>query len=122
MPLGKTTPILRIFDERKAREFYLDFLGFAVMFEHRFEPNLPLYMEVRRADCVLHLSEHHGDACPGSALRIEVSDLDALQTELLRRDYRHARPVIEDMPWGTRDMTIADPFGNRLTFTSAISN
>jgi hypothetical protein len=45
-----------------------------------------------------------------------------LQTELLRRDYRHARPVIEDMPWGTRDMTIADPFGNRLTFTSAISN
>jgi uncharacterized glyoxalase superfamily protein PhnB len=79
-------------------------------------------MEVRRADCVLHLSEHHGDACPGSALRIEVSDLDALQTELLRRDYRHARPVIEDMPWGTRDMTIADPFGNRLTFTSAISN
>jgi hypothetical protein len=26
------------------------------------------------------------------------------------------------MPWGTRDMTIADPFGNRLTFTSAISN
>jgi uncharacterized glyoxalase superfamily protein PhnB len=122
MLLGKTTPILRIFDERKAREFYLDFLGFAVMFEHRFEPNLPLYMEVRRADCVLHLSEHHGDACPGSALRIEVSDLDALQTELLRRDYRHARPVIEDMPWGTRDMTIADPFGNRLTFTSAISN
>jgi uncharacterized glyoxalase superfamily protein PhnB len=122
MLLGKTTPILRIFDERKAREFYLDFLGFAVMFEHRFEPNLPLYMEVRRADCVLHLSEHHGDACPGSALRIEVSDLDALQTELLRRDDRHARPVIEDMPWGTRDMTIADPFGNRLTFTSAISN
>jgi uncharacterized glyoxalase superfamily protein PhnB len=122
MHLGKTTPILRIFDERKAREFYLDFLGFAVMFEHRFESNLPLYMEVRRADCVLHLSEHHGDACPGSALRIEVSDLDALQTELLRRDDRHARPVIEDMPWGTRDMTIADPFGNRLTFTSAISN
>jgi uncharacterized glyoxalase superfamily protein PhnB len=122
MHLGKTTPILRIFDERKAREFYLDFLGFAVMFEHRFEPNLPLYMGVRRADCVLHLSEHHGDACPGSALRIEVSDLDALQTELLRRDDRHARPVIEDMLWGTRDMTIADPFGNRLTFTSAISN
>jgi hypothetical protein len=24
------------------------------------------------------------------------------------------------MPWGTRDMSVADPFGNRLTFTSAI--
>lgn len=33
----KTIPILRMFDEAKAREFYLDFLGFSVEFEHRFE-------------------------------------------------------------------------------------
>jgi len=25
------------------------------------------------------------------------------------------------MPWGSQDMTIADPFGNRLVFTNAIS-
>jgi hypothetical protein len=24
------------------------------------------------------------------------------------------------MPWGSQDMTIADPFGNRLVFTNAI--
>lgn len=30
MIYGKTTPILRIFDETKAREFYIDFLGFKV--------------------------------------------------------------------------------------------
>ena len=46
--LRKTTPILRSFDEAKAREFYLDFLGFQVVFEHRFEPGLPLYMGVAR--------------------------------------------------------------------------
>ncbi len=28
MSLGKTTPILRIFDEAKAKEFYVAFLGF----------------------------------------------------------------------------------------------
>jgi hypothetical protein len=28
--LGRTTPILRIFDEAKAREFYVDFLGFDI--------------------------------------------------------------------------------------------
>jgi hypothetical protein len=28
--LGKTTPILRIFDEAKAKEFYVDFLGFTI--------------------------------------------------------------------------------------------
>ena len=36
MGFGKTTPILRIFDEAKAREFYVDFLGFKVDWEHRF--------------------------------------------------------------------------------------
>jgi uncharacterized glyoxalase superfamily protein PhnB len=121
MSFRQTTPILRIFDEAKAREFYLAYLGFSVVFEHRFEPGLPLYMGVRRGDCTLHLSEHHGDASPGAAMRIEVADIDALCAELAGKGYRYARPAVEAMPWGTRDMTLADPFGNRLTFTSAIS-
>lgn len=121
MALGKTTPILRIFDEAKAREFYLGWLGFEVVFEHRFEPGMPLYMGVGRDGCMLHLSEHHGDASPGAAMRIEVDDVDALQRELATRPYRHARPTAETMPWGTRDMSVTDPFGNRLTFTNAIS-
>ncbi len=77
MKLGNTTPILRSFDEAKAREFYIGFLGFEIVFEHRFEPSLPLYMSVKRSGCVLHISEHHGDASPGAALRIEVDDVDA---------------------------------------------
>lgn len=91
------------------------------MFEHRFEPGLPLYMGVARDACALHLTEHHGDASPGAAARIEVSDLDAFHAELVAKTYRFARPSIETMPWGTRDMTVTDPFGNRLTFTTAIS-
>lgn len=121
MPIGKTTPILRIFDEAKAKAFYLDFLGFQVDWEHRFEPGLPLYLQVSRGNCVLHLSEHHGDASPGAALRIEAQDLDALHAELNAKQYPYARPSIEAMPWGTRDMSVKDPFGNRLTFTTAIS-
>ena len=121
MTIGHTTPILRIFDEAKAREFYLGFLGFSVVFEHRFEAGLPLYLGVRRDACVLHLSEHHGDASPGASMRIEVSDVDALCAELLAKAYKYARPSVAAMPWGTRDMAVADPFGNRLTFTSAIS-
>ncbi|RYE32039.1 MAG: VOC family protein, partial [Hyphomicrobiales bacterium] len=39
-------PILRIFDEAKAKEFYLDFLGFTMDWDHRFGPNMPLYMQV----------------------------------------------------------------------------
>ena len=119
--LGKTTPILRIFNEAKARQYYLDYLGFAVVFEHRFEPGMPLYMGVARSGCVLHLSEHRGDASPGAALRIEAADVDALQRELSAKADADSRPQVQTMPWGTRDMTLTDPFGNRLTFTSAIS-
>jgi uncharacterized glyoxalase superfamily protein PhnB len=119
--LKSCTPILRSFDEAKAREFYLAFLGFELLFEHRFEPALPLYMGIRRGRCELHLSEHHGDACPGASLRIEVDDVDAYCGELAARQYRHARPEVQAMPWGSRDFTVSDPFGNRLTFTSAAS-
>ena len=37
----RTVPIFRIFDEQKAMEFYIDFLGFALDWEHRFEENFP---------------------------------------------------------------------------------
>jgi uncharacterized glyoxalase superfamily protein PhnB len=118
--IGKTTPILRIFDETTARQFYLEFLGFKVDWEHRFAPDLPLYLQISRDGCVLHLSEHHGDCSPGAAVRIEASDLDDFHAELASKHYKYARPGIESTPWGTRDMSVKDPFGNRLTFTAAI--
>ncbi|MAW87932.1 MAG: glyoxalase/bleomycin resistance/extradiol dioxygenase family protein [Phyllobacteriaceae bacterium] len=114
--LAAPVPILRIFDEARARGFYCSYLGFEVVFEHRFEPGLPLYMEVRRDQSVLHLSEHHGDASPGAHIRMSVRDLDALLHDLLAKDYRHLRPGIIAQPWGMREMTLTDPFANRLTF------
>lgn len=63
-------PILRIFDIEKAEEFYEGFLGFKVDWEHRFNDNAPLYRQVSRGGLALHLSEHHGDGCPGARLRV----------------------------------------------------
>lgn len=120
MKASPPIPILRSFDEAKAREFYLDFLGFEVVFEHRFEDDAPLYMAVRLGDCEIHLSEHHGDAAPGASMRIELPDVDAYRETLIARKYRHARPGVIEQPWGYRDMTVADPFGNRLIFCTAI--
>jgi catechol 2,3-dioxygenase-like lactoylglutathione lyase family enzyme len=117
MSFGRTIPILRIFDEAKAREFYVGFLGFAIDWEHRFAPDLPLYMQVSKDGCVLHLSEHYGDGAPGAAIRIATSDLEGFHSELNSKRYKYARPGIDDQPWG-KDMSISDPFGNKLTFTS----
>jgi hypothetical protein len=116
MNLSSTTPILRIFDEGKAKEFYVGFLGFTVDWEHRFGDNFPLYMQISRDCCIIHLSEHHGDGSPGSALRIETDDVRAMNQELLQKDYRYAKPGVESTPWNTKEMSIADPFGNRLIF------
>lgn len=113
----RSTPVLRIFDEAKAREFYVDFLRFKVEFEHRFGANFPVYLGVSRDTCFLHLSEHHGDACPGAAVRIETDDVAGLAAALAAESYKYAKPgAPQSMPWGSLELTITDPFGNRLTF------
>ncbi len=113
---GPAVPILRSFDEAEARDFYLRYLGFEVVFEHRYAPEMPLYMGIRKGGCELHLSEHHGDATPGSAVRIGVDDVDACLAALNDRGHPRLRPGVQNQPWGTREITLADPFGNRIIF------
>jgi catechol 2,3-dioxygenase-like lactoylglutathione lyase family enzyme len=115
--LGTPTPILRSFDERRARRFYVDFLGFEVEFEHRFEPGAPLYMGLRQGDCRLHLSEHYGDGTPGANVRIPVDDVRAYAKSLREKNFENSRPGEPQLQeWGAWEITIPDPAGNRLTF------
>lgn len=111
----KSIPILRSFDETKAREFYLDFLGFSVEFEHRFEADLPLYLGITRNGLQLHLSEHHGDASPGSTVFIPMQNIELLRDELQAKRYGYGRPDIVEQGWG-KVLEVYDPFGNRLRF------
>ncbi|WP_312944598.1 glyoxalase superfamily protein [Stutzerimonas kunmingensis] len=111
----KTIPILRIFDETKAREFYLEFLGFRVDFEHRFEADLPLYLGISRNDLHLHLSEHHGDSSPGSTVFVPMQNIEMLRDEFQSKRYGYGRPEIVKQDWGLI-LEVHDPFGNRIRF------
>lgn len=115
-------PILRIFDEAKAREFYVDWLGFSVDWEHRFEPDTPIYMQVSRDALQLHLSEHHGDACPGSKVFVPTDRIHELHRELIDKRYRYNRPGLDVAPWNAWVMEVIDPFGNRLLFNQTIAD
>lgn len=115
MRIAPAIPIMRIFSEYKAKEFYLDFLGFTLEWEHRFEAQLPLYAQIRRSDLVIHLSEHYGDATPGSTIFVPLDGIDGFHGELTAKNFPYARPGIEEVAWG-REMMIADPFGNRIRF------
>lgn len=112
----QTIPILRIFDEQKAKEFYIGFLGMKIDWEHRFEEGFPIYMQVSMGNLVFHLSEHSGDCTPGSKVFVNVSDLDGLFQKITSRPYTYSKPSIEQAPWGDRCFTVTDPFSNRVLF------
>ncbi len=94
-------PILRIFDETKAKEFYIDFLGFTLDFEHRFEADFPIYMQVSCDAWCIHLSEHHGDCNPGAAIMLQMNDVKAYQELLREKKYKYAKLGCEETDWDT---------------------
>jgi hypothetical protein len=114
--MGDPVPVLRSFDEARAREFYVDYLHFVVEWEHRFEYASPLYLRLRRDRFVLDLSEHHGDGTPGSTVWVPVSDIAALHRELQATGYDRLNPGIDvDAPGGPT-MEVIDPFSNTIRF------
>lgn len=117
----QTIPLLRIFHVGKAKEFYVDFLGFQVDWEHRIDENAPMYMQISRAGCVLHLTGHHGDCCPGATIFVWMSGLDEFHLELTAKGYGFMRPGVEPTFYGARCMEVIDPFGNSIRFNENLA-
>ena len=122
--MSTITPILRIFDVDKAVEFYVNWLGFKIDWEHEFEPGTtPKYIQVSLRDIILHLSEHHGDASPGSHVQInDFKDLKAYQKGLIDKKYKYGRPGLKVPEWNKNEitMTVHDPFGNKISFSEVV--
>ena len=115
-PVRPRCAIFRIFSVDKAREFYLDFLGFKVDWEHRFEPDFPVYTQVSRDGLAFHLSEHHGDGTPGSRAYIYMTGVEELHREPTGKTYKYNRPGLQQQEWGMLELQVCDPFENRVTF------
>lgn len=116
MKAEQIIPILRIFDYQKTLEFYIDWLGFEIAWEHHFEENTPVYMEVKKGNIVLHLSEHHGDASPGSSIFIWRKGIAEYHQELIGKNYKYNRPGLEKTFYDAVSFTVNDPFGNKIIF------
>ena len=113
----RTIPILRIFSVEKAKEFYIGWLGFKIDWEHQFEKNTPRYIQVSRGHLVLHLSEHHGDACPGSAVSVEMQGAWRISPRDRWEELQVQPPGLEHTPWQAKGCEVIDPFGNRIRFS-----
>lgn len=121
LQIQQTIPLIRIFDEAKAYEFYVEWLGFVVDWMHRFEDTMPLYMQVSKDTLSLHLTEHHGDCSPGTKVFIECTGLKEYHSELIKKKYKYNRPCLEKAFYGAWSMEVSDPFGNKLLFSESIS-
>lgn len=97
-------PIFRVADGEAAATWY-ERLGFTVDGVHRFAPDLPQYMYLRRGDVWLHLSEHLGDARPDTLVYFYVDDVEAIADEF--------GATVTVQPWA-REIALTDPDGNRL--------
>lgn len=112
-------PQLRSTDARRSLAFYVDRLGFGVDWRHQFGPGFPLFLQLTRDGQTIFLTEHAGDCEPGGAVYFRVPDVDACARDFRARGLRDV-PEPAETPWGTREMILTDPDGNRLRFATDI--
>ncbi|GAA1469362.1 glyoxalase superfamily protein [Nocardiopsis exhalans] len=103
-------PILRVTDAEASVRWYRR-LGFSQVWEHRFEPGLPAFVEIIRGPVSLFLSEHTGDARPDTLVYLRVKDVDTIAAEF--------GTAVEEAPWA-REIELQDPDGNRLRIGTTI--
>jgi catechol 2,3-dioxygenase-like lactoylglutathione lyase family enzyme len=114
MPEQRVIPALRITNYERSKSYYLTTLGFAVEWEHRFEPHFPVFMSVVRDGMQLYLTHHSGDCQVGGLVHFVIPDVDAWHAEFHRRGAVVAEAPNDDL--GFRNMTVMDPDGNQLRF------
>lgn len=120
MPQQTVIPQLRITSAARSLEFYVEGLGFTVDWQHQFEPGFPLFLQLTRSGQTIFLTEHTGDCEVGGAVYFTVPDVDRCFAEFSAHGIAPSEPPT-NTPWGTREMRVQDPDGNRLRFASEAS-
>jgi catechol 2,3-dioxygenase-like lactoylglutathione lyase family enzyme len=106
-----------MYDVEATKRFYVDYLGFRLDWQDG-EGDRPVYMCVSRGPAALHLSSHSGDGTPGTAVVIQVDDVEALHRELHTKGYPFMNPGIDPRGIG-RELAVIDPASNVIRFFQA---
>ncbi len=127
--LGSATPALPAADVSRARDFFVDVLGFEVV------TGDDGFALLRRADATVSLwgatdeawqtrTDWERPGCTGAesfiagtaSCSFEVSGVDELYAHCDSRGVVHPNARIEDTDWGTREFAVLDPDGNLVRF------
>jgi len=114
--VASVVPILRMYDVAATIRFYVDYLGCSLDWQAG-DGDRPVYLQVSRGGMTLHLSSHHDDGTPGTAVLVEVRNLDALHAELHQRGYPFLNPGVGPGPGtsGRCSLSILLPTGSAST-------
>ncbi|MFP3388743.1 glyoxalase superfamily protein [Brevibacillus sp. SIMBA_040] len=114
--MQKVIPAFRITDYTRSKAFYMEGMGFQIDWEHRFEPHLPVFVQITRDEMTIYLTEHTGDCQVGGLVHFFVPNVDNWYNELkskAQEEFRNIEPPNDDIE-GLRMITVVDPDGNQL--------
>jgi catechol 2,3-dioxygenase-like lactoylglutathione lyase family enzyme len=108
--LRGAVPVVPVRDVQEAIAFYRDRLGFQLAFEQG------EYAGVRRDAVELHLDGVVNGGAGLVTCRIETDGVDELYAEVEPGGAVDPAEPIRTTPWGSRQFSVLDPNGNRITF------
>ena len=117
--MERAVPVLPADDLRRAKEFYVEKLGFAVSWEAS-EDGTSGLLGVERGGMSITLdapmSGHGRDAC----VSLLVESADKYFEEWSANGVEMKRPPTNE-PWGARTFGVTDPFGNTIFVIGPVS-
>lgn len=108
MKFTKAVPFLPVKNITDAIEFYQSKLGFDCVYSDT------VFARMCANSVELYLLQQ--DAAPTSGCRIEVSNLNSLYGAYFTTGAVNSATAIVLQPWGQKDFTIHDLYGNTITF------
>jgi predicted enzyme related to lactoylglutathione lyase len=106
-------PIIRVENFKASQRYFVEQMGFTVAWDYGDPPD---FGAVKRGDFELFMCLRC-QSTPGAWSMTFMKDVDPYHEELVRRGARIVMPPT-DMPWGLREMHVADLDGNVIRFGS----
>jgi catechol 2,3-dioxygenase-like lactoylglutathione lyase family enzyme len=109
----RVNPILRVRDVEASLAYWTGCLGF----KQSFHWDAPASFAGAERDGIEVMFSRDGQGEPGTWLTIWVDDVDGLYQEY-RASGAEIRRAPVTLPWGVREMNVADPDGHRIRFST----
>jgi hypothetical protein len=113
--MNRAIPVVEVSNYEDATGFYVDMLGFEIMWVWRHAPESMAYLQIGKEDLVIRLKEVD-KVVPGEVY-FTVGSVDDINDLIISKGFQKSGRVVEK-PWKMRELKVTDPFENRLIFGS----